>query len=66
MNMKKLLPILAGLAMLTTTAQADGTKVRIVEKNGDEPRVLFLNGDGDGPSFVSLISISNSSMWIDV
>ncbi len=54
MNMKKFLPILAGLAMLTTAAQAEGTKVRVIEHDSDDPQVLFLNGDGDGPSFISL------------
>ncbi len=54
MNMKKFIPILAGLAMLATAAQAEGTKIHFSENSGDDPRVLFLNGDGDGPSFISL------------
>jgi len=65
--MKKLLPILAGLAMLTTTAQAQSRTVRICDDakedcpkvirfqtNGDDPRVVLLRNEGEDPTFISL------------
>ena len=65
--MKKLLPILAGLAMLTTTAQAQSRTVRICDDakedcpkvirfqtNGDDPRVVLLRNKGEAPSYISL------------
>lgn len=54
MNMKKLLPILAGLVLLSTVAQAEGTKARVIHEDHDDPRVLFLSGDGEDPTYVAL------------
>lgn len=65
--MKKLLPILAGLAMLTTTAQAQSRTVRICDDakedcpkvirfqtNGDDPRVVLLRNKGEAPFYISM------------
>jgi membrane-associated protease RseP (regulator of RpoE activity) len=67
MNMQKLLPILIGLAMVTTAAQAGSTVVRECDDGkedcpkilrltagGGDPRVVLLRNAGEDPTYVSL------------
>jgi len=77
--MKNWLPIMAGLALLITTAQAgertvvrcddDDKDCRTYEKlqlDGDGVQVLYLGGDDDEPSFVPLIRFLSQRGYLGV
>jgi len=77
--MRKLLPILAGLALVATAAQAGTTKIvkcddekedcpKIyrVTTSGEDPRLVLLNGDDQDPTYLSLSQFMSQRGYLGV